>query len=947
MNSAPAASRWFPTGAALGLALLLLALTGSSYAASRASGGFSRVRLRFDDGWRFLRDVEQPSPADGLRWSWRPASGVTLDATALPPDLEKGEWQPTERGQDVFRGRRGFVWYRAELGAKPAPPGAVLHFESVDDNAVVFLNGVRLTRHEGWNEPFDAPSGTAWKPGGPNVLILLVENTDGPGGISGAVTVEAPEAAALPREAAPGFDDSAWRTVHLPHDYVVEGKFDPKADTSHGSLPTPPAWYRKSFRLPKSYRGKSVWIDFDGVFRNSTVWLNGQRLGTHPSGYIGFRYDIGAVARFGEENVLAVRVDPRRPEGWWYEGGGIYRHVWLNAADPLHVAPWGIFTRVQSMEGEGREHPRVVMRIETEVANETSRDESCLVISRLIAPDGTEAVTQASPFSVPARSRATLVQTPAVASAELWSVENPQLYRLETTVARWDGVHRRPADRVDTNFGIRSIRFDPDRGFFLNGKPVKLKGTCNHQDHAGVGVAVPDSLFEWRIRKLKEMGSNAYRCSHNPPAPELLDACDRLGMLVMDETRHLGDATTPKTPSGAKATDLSELKSMLLRDRNHPSIIMWSMFNEEPLQGTDEGGRLFAAMRDVTLRLDPTRPVTGAMNFGWGGAVTAQTMLQGVNYSPQVYDDLHRRFPAIPVYGSETGSTVSTRGIYANDPLRGYVSAYDANYPPWAGTAEGIWKPIAERPWMAGAFVWTGFDYKGEPTPYGWPCVNSHFGILDICGFPKDNFYYYQAWWGDKPVVHLLPHWSWPGKEGQPIAVWCHSNAERVELFLNGHSLGAKEMPRYGHLEWQVPYAPGALEAKGYRAGQVIATDRVETTGAPASLRLQTDRTTLLADAEDVALVEVEVIDARGRVVPTAGNRVEFTVQGRGRIAGVGNGDPSSHEPDQAPARSAFNGRCMVLVGATDRPGSIVLAAASSGLASATLKLRSVRSGMR
>jgi beta-galactosidase len=913
--------------------VLLLGLGSSSKAASPG-----RRRVRLDADWRFRRDPENaPGSRGSFRWSWRPAEGVTLDQASLPADLDRGDWRPAAVGRDVFRGREGYAWYRTDLPAASKGRTGSLHFESVDDNAAVFLNGVRVGRHEGWDEPFDVPVSPAWNPRGPNRLVVLVQNTGGGGGIMGPVSLETTQPQPVPAESRAGYDDRSWRRVHLPHDYVVEGRFDPSADTSHGSLPTPPAWYRKSFALPAADRGKSVWIDFDGIYRKSTIWLNGQKLGEHPSGYTSFRYDITRLARFGGRNVLAVRVDPRQHEGWWYEGGGIYRHVWLNIADPVHVAPWGTFVESTVHGPEGQARPAADLRIRTTLANDTGRPQNAVVTSRIVAPNGKIAATARTPQALPAHGSAEIIQTAGLANTALWSIETPRLYRLETTVSRGG----REVDRTVTPFGVRTIRFDPASGFFLNGRPVKLKGTCNHQDFAGVGIGIPDSLLEWRIRKLKEMGSNAYRCSHNPVAAELLDACDRLGMLVMDETRHLGDTSLPKTPRGTKATDLSELKSMLLRDRNHPSVIMWSMCNEEPLQGTPEGARIFAKMKAICRRLDPTRPVTEAMNGGWGHGITDVTDLQGINYGIDEYDRFHERFPRLPVFGSETASTVSTRGIYANDRQRGYVSAYDVNAPPWGATAEAAWKPIAERPFMAGGFVWTGFDYKGEPTPYGWPCINSHFGIMDMCGFPKDNWYYYKAWWGGEPSIHILPHWNWPGKEGQPITVWVHSNADRVELFLNGQSLGAKEMPRYGHLEWQVNYTPGTLVAKGYRGSSDVVTDRVETTGSPVAVRLKTDRSHLTADGEDAAAVAVEIVDAQGRVVPVAGNLVQFTLTGAGQIAGVGNGDPSSHEPDRASQRRAFNGRCMAIVQANETPGRIVLRATSPGLKQAIATLSS------
>lgn len=907
-------------------ALSLVALVPASAVAKPRVRRSDHVRLQFDSGWKFRRDpFSKQVRAGSLVWVWQAASVSSIDA-AFPGYFYGPDWKSTQVGADVFRGRKGFVWYRANLGGAQKVENLTLHFESVDDNAAVFLNGKRVFTHEGWSEPFDVPLAKVWSPAGPNVVTVLVENTDGPGGISGGVWLENPKPEAAAPEAVAGFDDAKWRTVHLPHDYVVEGTFDRTADNSHGSLPVAAAWYRKTFVLPASYKGKAVWVDFDGVYRKSTVYLNGHKLGDWGSGYMGFRYDLSKWAKFGGSNVLAVRVDPRQPEGWWYEGGGIYRHVWLNVANPVHVKPWG--TCVQSLVNLSAKTADLIVK--TSVDNDTTGAQNFTVSSRVLDPKGRAVLILSSPGSLAGKGEREISQVGTVKNVQLWSLETPQLYRLETTILRGGKV----VDRQTTPFGLRTIRFDKDKGFFLNEKHVELKGTCNHQDHAGVGIAMPDGLLDWRISKLKEMGSNAYRCSHNPPAAELLEACDRQGMLVMDETRHLGDATGPKTGHGTKFDDLSELKGMILRDRNHPSVIMWSMANEEPLQGTAEGAKIFTAMRDVVRKLDPTRPITSAMNGGWGQGYSQVEDLMGFNYGIGSYDRIRSLMPGKPMYGSETSSTVSTRGIYANDPVRGYVSAYDLNAPGWGATAEAGWEPIARRPWMAGEFVWTGFDYKGEPTPYAWPCINSHFGIMDICGFPKDIFYYYQAWWGDKPMVHLLPHWNWKGREGQTISVWAFSNADEVELFLNGKSLGRQAMPKYEHVEWDVPYQPGTLVAKGYRNGQVISTDRVETAGAPASLRLKATRPAILADGEDLCPVEVEVLDAQGRVVPTASDLVTFRVVGPASVVGVGNGDPSSHEPDKASQRRAFNGKCMALVGAAGRGGKIVVEARSGRMVS-------------
>jgi len=888
----------------------------------------SRQRIRFDAGWRFRQDpFSKRRDTPLLSWQTRQARVTDLKKAELPSEGGSGEWHAPAAGEDVFRNGR-FAWFRANLGEGAADPNRILHFDGVDDNAMVFVNGKRLKEHAGWNEPFDVRLASAWKTEGANTVVVLVENESGPGGIGNAyVGYEPPEP--KPVAAATGYDDHAWRTVHLPHDFVVEGPIDSSADNSHGSRPVSPAWYRKTFTLPATYRGKSVWLDFDGIYRNADVYLNGRKLSNWPSGYASFRFDIARLAHFGGKNVLAVRVDPRKPEGWWYEGGGIYRHVWLNVADLVHIAPWGVFVQSQ-VKGRSAQ-----LKIQTKLVAGIAKGGKVRVASRVIDPNGRTVSQETRDLTLPGYGSAEIQQSATVPSAVLWSIERPRLYRLETRLMR----EGRVIDEQTTNFGIRTLRFDKNRGFFLNGKPVKLKGTCNHQDHAGVGIALPDSLFELRIRKLKAMGSNAYRCAHNPPAAELLDACDRLGMLVMDETRHFGDTTLSKAPSKTKATDLSELRSMILRDRNHPSVIMWSLANEEPIQGTPDGARIFSAMAKVVRKLDPSRPLTSAMNGGWGEGISLVEELVGVNYGLEYYDRSRRNQPNIPFFASETASMVSTRGIYESRREAGHVSSYDEHKSYQIASAEEAWRPVAERPWMAGAFIWTGFDYRGEPSPYGWPSVSSQFGILDTCGFPKDVYWYYKAWWGSEPVAHILPHWNWPGKEGQPVDVWVYGNAERYELFLNGHPLGSQNMPRNGHLQWKVPYEPGALTTKGYRGAQVVATDRVETVGTPVAIRLRTERPVLQADGEDVAQIEVEIVDAKGRVVPLAANLVRFTVSGPGQVVGVGNGDPSSHESDKAPERHAFNGRCAVLVGAKTRPGRLVVTATAPGLKAATISL--------
>jgi beta-galactosidase len=735
------------------------------------------------------------------------------------------------------------------------------------------------------------------------------------------------------------FDDASWRLVDLPHDWAVELPFENNHELpAHGGKPvgrdypdTSIGWYRRVFDLGAGDASKRISVEFDGVFRDAIVVFNGFYLGRNFSGYAPFRFDVTDLANFGGKNVLTLRVDATLGEGWYYEGAGIYRHVWLTKTGPLHIPQWGTFVRSQLREG------RAQLFISSDVQNEDIESKSCKVICRILNAAGeTFASVQTQTQEVAAGETFKFESQVRLDSPQLWSLEDPHLYRLIAEVHTESGI----VDQTETSFGIRSIRFDPMEGFFLNEKPVKIKGTCNHQDHAGVGTALPDRMHSYRIERLKEMGSNAYRTSHNPPAPELLDACDRFGMLVLDETRMM--CSTPEA--------MSQLERMIRRDRNHPSVIMWSLGNEEwAVQGEERGHRIVQSMRKVAHGLDPSRPITVAMDSGYssGKGVPRAVDVQGFNYQREDLDAFHHSVPALPTIGTETAGTYSTRGIYANDTAKGYVSAYDVNCPDYGATAEKWWSFFAERDFLAGGFVWTGFDYRGEPSPYDWPCTSSHFGAMDTCGFPKDNYFYYQAWWGSKPVLHLLPHWNWQGKEGQEIEVWCHTNVDSVELFLNGESLGMKSVRKNSHLEWKVKYAPGVLEAHGSRNGRVVLTEKRETTGVPDRIILRPDRFAITADRADLSVLSAEVQDARGRVVPTASNKIRFSISGPGRLIGLGNGDPSCHESDKPEsfaigARTAFNGLCMAIVQALDESGRISVSASSPGLQTTSIEIEGV-----
>ncbi len=730
------------------------------------------------------------------------------------------------------------------------------------------------------------------------------------------------------------FDDSPWQAVDLPHDWAVDLPFTPfgppgsaedRTGAYQGFKPlgrmwpaSSVGWYRRTIPIAAEDAGRRLSLEFDGVSRDCLVILNGFVVGSNESGYAPFRIDITDFAKPGEPNILVVRCDVSLGEAWSYEGAGIYRHVRLVKTAPAHICQWGAAVRPE-VRGDG-----AIVRIATEIDNDGPAATARLR-STITAPDGRVAATLTSDtLALPAWGSLTVPQETALAQAMLWSLETPQLYTLASEIL----IDGRPVDRDESRFGIRTIRFDANRGFFLNGMPIKIKGTCNHQDHAGVGFAVPDSLHVWRLEQLKALGSNAYRSTHHPANIAILDACDRMGLLVMDETRQMSS-----DPEG-----MSQLTRMVRQGRNHPSIILWSIGNEEIHRGTETGARIAETMKRRVYELDGTRPVTEAFNGRFGQGASRVLDVQGCNYYLDEIDAFHATHPDTPMIGTETASTVMTRGEYVRDDKAGIVPAYDTDFPRWASTAERWWTFYDARPFLSGGFVWTGFDYRGEPTPFErWPENASNFGILDSCGFPKDDAYYYRGWWGTEPVLHLLPHWNWPGREGQDVPVWVHSNCEAVELFLNGRSLGRKTVERNRHLEWQVAYAPGRIEAHGFRGGKRILAAVRETTGAPARIGLSSDRRTLRPG--EVAVIRATILDAKGREVPTASNKLRFTMTGDAKLLGVGNGDPRSLEPDHASERSAFNGLCAAIVQAGDAGGSIRFTASAAGLAPHMLPL--------
>jgi beta-galactosidase len=712
-------------------------------------------------------------------------------------------------------------------------------------------------------------------------------------------------------------DDSKWRSLDLPHDWAVELPFiRDEEQQSHGYKPlgrrypeTSVGWYRRTFDIPKEDSERRIWVEFDGAFRSALIFLNGYFIGRNDNGYAPFRFDLTDFLRYGEKNYLVVRMDASFGDGWFYEGAGIYRHVWLTKTDGLHLGYCDSVVRT-ALTGNA-----ATLSLTTVVQNEGRSAENCRVRWQIVDAAGkTAATAEAPPQSISADGSATFTTTANFANPALWSPETPNLHCAVVTVESAG----KPRDAERITFGIRDIRWDADKGFLLNGKRVEIKGTCNHQDHAGVGAAFPDRLQWYRLAILKEMGGNAVRTSHNLPTPEWVEACDRMGMMVMCETRLMN----------SNREGMAQLEVMIRRFRNSPSIILWSMGNEEwIMMFQPQGVRVIDDMIARSHELDPTRLCTAAVNTAFDTHFPEQLDVMGFNYNLKVIDDWRRKHPKLPCVGTETASTVSTRGIYSTDKLRNWVSAYDLNHTDWSQLAEEWWRFYAAREWLAGGFAWTGFDYRGEPTPYGWPSTNSQFGIVDTCGFPKDNFYYYKAWWGPEPMLHLFPHWNWDQREGEPISVWVHSNLDSVELFLNGKSQGSQKVEPLRHLEWKVKYEPGVLEARGMKDGKVALTEKRETTGDPVAIRLTADRTEINADGDDLAILKVEVLDREERAIPTAANKISFRVIGEGRFLGVGNGDPNCQESDKEPERSLFNGLAQVIVQSTRTPGTITVEA--------------------
>ena len=739
------------------------------------------------------------------------------------------------------------------------------------------------------------------------------------------------------------FDDAGWQEVQVPHDWVAALPYAAEASHSHGyktvgwKYPeTSVGWYRKLLTIGQEDLGKSLSLRFDGIFRNAQVWFNGFYMGTEPSGYVTQVYDITPYVNYGGENLICVRADASLEEGWFYEGAGIYRDVWLEKSAEVSVAPFGTFVYAELQQP----YAEAKLLIETEVKNSSLTAQQCEVSQRLLDADGNEIAVTQHPTAITLKSKQTVAckQSIMVSKPHLWSTADPYLYQVETAISQNGQV----VDVYKTTTGIRDIAFDADRGFLLNGEQVKLKGVNMHQDHAGMGSAIPDALQAWRIKQLKKFGCNAYRASHNPMTPALLDICDREGMLVIDENRLMG----------INEEHLRLLERMIKRDRNHPSVILWSDGNEEwGLENSIQGTRVAEAMREYTRLFDPTRHSTVA-NAG-GSELIKGLDVVGFNYIMQ--NDVDNRKKANPLWkivGTEETSGCGTRGWYFDSPEYPgrMISINRTDKPGVENVIERGWQFYADRPWAAGLFYWTGFDYRGEPNPLQFPAHDSEFGILDYCGFPKDEAYYLKSWWTNEPVLHIFPHWNLQGHEGEEIELWAYSNCDEVELIVNGKKLGRQAMPRNGHLKWRATYQPGKVVAVGYKNGKRTVTQTLETTLAASKTVLQADRQAITADGRDLSVITIEVQDAKGRVVPNACPKLTFQLEGNGRILGAGNGDPMYLGEDHPKGQDcktfsipAFNGMAQLLVQSTEVAGTIRLSCISEGLTTSTLQIETTR----
>jgi beta-galactosidase len=782
-----------------------------------------------------------------------------------------------------------------------------------------------------------------------------------------------------------GFNDSGWRQLNLPHDWGIEGPFKQEYPGETGKLPWwGVGWYRKHFTASPAERGKQFYLDIDGAMAYATVWLNGKFVGGWPYGYASFELDLTPYMDFGAENVLAIRLDNPPESSRWYPGGGIYRNVWLIKTEPVHVGHWGTYVTTPEISSAS-----ATVAIKTTVENHSPSEASVSATAQVFELNGSgqrspRAAASGEPdkLRIPSGGSATASANLRVSAPKLWSIDTPNLYLAVVTLEK----SGKPVDRYETVFGIRSIKFDPDKGFLLNGKTVRLNGVCDHHDLGPLGAAINTRALERQIELLKEMGVNAIRTSHNPPAPDLLDLCDRMGIVVMDEGFDCWRRAKKRNDYHLLFDDWHEkdFRSQIRRDRNHPSVVLWSIGNEIDEQRRPEGLQIGQGLVNIAHQEDPTRPATAACNYVEAGYNGFQKVVDvfGYNYKPGEYGRFRDKNAGIFTFGSETASCISSRGEYffpvADDKGKGMqdfqMSSYDLYAPPWATTPDTEFKGQDAFPFVAGEFVWTGFDYLGEPTPYGGdskkmlefrdpaeqarkaaelketgkikvPSRSSYFGIIDLSGFKKDRFYLYQARWRPElPMAHILPHWNWPDRVGQVTPVHVYTSGDEAELSLNGKSLGRKKKEHYEYrIRWDdVKYEPGELRVVAYKDGKKWAEAVTRTAGPASKLTLKADRPAIQADGQDLSFVTVAIADKDGQTAPRAENRIRFEVSGPGEIVAVDNGDSTNLESFQAPERNAFNGLCLVIVRAkAGSTGKIILKAQSEGLTRAEIPITS------
>ncbi|WP_369766034.1 glycoside hydrolase family 2 TIM barrel-domain containing protein [Flavobacterium sp. WC2429] len=764
--------------------------------------------------------------------------------------------------------------------------------------------------------------------------------------------------------------NTKWRTLNVPHDWGVEGKFDEKSPAGFGggALTGGLGWYKKTFKVAAEDSTKVTSITFDGVYKNSEVWINGHYLGKRPNGYIGFQYEISPYLNYGDKsNEIIVKVDnSKQPNSRWYSGSGIFRNVWIETADKLRVAQWGTYITTPKVTAQ-----KTSIQIETTIQNQYTASKKATVITTIFKED-TIVTSTTQNITIGANANQTIKQDVQVGTPILWSIEKPELYTAVTEILVDDQI----VDQYKTNFGIRSFKFDVNKGFILNGKQVKIKGVCLHHDLGPLGSAINTRAIERQLEILKGMGVNGIRTSHNPTAPELLDLCDKMGFIVMDEAFDMWKKAKTKYDYSQywDKWHAKDLQDQILRDRNHPSIFMWSIGNEIPEQWSDEGVVIAKELSAIVKKLDTTRLVTAAMNPAVNmniGDITLQFEkaktdfnklatsgaldIIGYNYAHQTFEYHQKNFPNVPFIATETTSALETRGYYEfpSDSIKVWpvrwdlpfttgnpnntVSAFDQVRAPWGSTHEATWKVIKKYDFLAGMYIWTGFDYIGEPTPYEWPSISSYFGIVDLAGFPKDVYYMYQSEWTDKTVLHLFPHWNW--KAGQTVDVWAYyNNADEVELFLNGKSVGVRSKKGEDlHVMWRIPFQPGTLKAISRKNGETVLETEIQTAGNPSNLKLTADRSSINADGNDLSFVTVDILDKKGVLAPNANNEISFSLKGNGKIVGVCSGDPVSHESYKGTKHTALNGKCLVVVQSSNKKGRLELTANANGLKSTTI----------